>query len=106
MATFTGCTTSTVALYMAGDDETVVAVPVEAWDEQGSAYVAGVKGLILADTRPGFLRLEQASAPLPAPGRPVKEPVKVGPPPEKPRGPRDPADPRGPRPTPPRGRQQ
>lgn len=107
MATFTACMTATVALYtLPDDDETIVALPVEAWDEQGAAYVAGIKGLIVADSRPGFVRLEQASARLPRPDAPVREPVKVGPPPSKPGGPRDPADPRGPRPAPERGRQQ
>jgi hypothetical protein len=107
MATFTACTTGTVALYtVEDDDEQLLALPVEAWDEQGIAYVAGIKGLILADSRPNFLRLEQASARLPRPGEPAKEPVRVGPPPGKNRGPRDPLDPRGPRPGPPRGRQQ
>ncbi|WP_049562242.1 hypothetical protein [Nonomuraea sp. SBT364] len=101
---FTPCTSGTVALYTV-DDETLLAVPVEAWDEQGVAHIAGIKGLIQADTRPGFLRLEQASQPLPAPGRPVREPVRVGPPPGRRPGPRDPTDPRGPRPDPPRGRQ-
>jgi len=105
MATFTACVTGTVALYtVPDDDEQMLAVPVEAWDEAGAAYVAGIKGLILADTRPGFLRLEQASQPLPRPGRPVREPVRIGAPEGKPRGPRDPTDPRGPRPDPPRGR--
>lgn len=104
---FTSCTTSTVALYtLPDDDETIVALPVEAWDEQGAAYVAGLKGLILADTRPGFIRLEQASVRLPGPGKPVKEPIKIGPPPSHvPGGPRDPIDPRGPRPAPEKGRQ-
>lgn len=107
MATFTACTTATVALYtLPDDDETIAAIPVEAWDEQGAAYVAGLKGLIVADSRPGFVRLEQATARLPRPdGPPPREPVKVGPPPSKPGGPRDPIDPRGPRPDPPRGRQ-
>lgn len=107
MAAYTPCTTGTVALYTdPADDELLTAVPVEAWDDAGAAYVAGVKGLILADARPGFVRLEQASQPLPRPGQPVREPVKVGPPePRGPRGPRDPIDPRGPRPDPPRGRQ-
>lgn len=102
------CTTSTVALYADPDDaEIVVAVPVEAWDERGAAYVAGAKGLVLADSRTGFVGLEQASARLPRPGQPVKEPVKVGPrDPSGPLGPRDPVDPRGPRPAPVRGRQQ
>jgi hypothetical protein len=106
MATFTACTTRTVALYtLPDDDEMIVALPVEAWDEQGAAYIAGIKGLILADTRPGFLRLEQSSLELPRPdGPPPKEPVRVGPAPKPPRGPRDPTDPRGP--VPPRGRQQ
>lgn len=108
MATFTGCTTSAVALYtVEEDDELLIALPVEAWDESGAAYVAGLKGLILADSRPGFLRLEQASAKLPRPGEVPREPVKVGPPePRGPGGPRDPIDPRGPRPAPERGRQQ
>lgn len=100
---FTACTTGTVALYtLPADDETIVAIPVEAWDEKGDAYVAGVKGLIVADSRPGFLRLEQASQQLPHPGKAPREPVKVGPP-ERPKGPRDPLDPRGPH-QPPRGR--
>ncbi|MEU8362320.1 hypothetical protein AB0C27_40510 [Nonomuraea sp. NPDC048882] len=102
---FIACTTSTVALYTdPADDELLVALPVEAWDEHGAAYIAGIKGLILADTRPGFMRLEQASARLPGPGKPVKEPIKVGPPPRGPGGPRDPIDPRGPRPAPEKGR--
>lgn len=101
------CTSGTVALYMVeGDDETLLAIPVEAWSEDGFAFVAQTMKLAAAHTLPRFVRLEQASQPLPAPGRPVGEPVRVGPPPEKPRGPRDPTDPRGPRPGPPRGRQQ
>ena len=107
MATFTACMTGTVVLYaVPDDDEQLLALPVEAWDEHGAAYVAGAAGLVKADSRPGFVRLEQASARLPRPGQPVGEPVRVGPPDGKPRGPRDPTDPRGPRPGPPRGRQQ
>jgi len=104
---FVPCTTSTVALYMVeGDDETLLAVPVEAWSEDGFAFVAQTMKLAAAHTLPRFVRLEQASARLPRPGQPVGEPVRVGPPDGKPRGPRDPTDPRGPRPGPPRGRQQ
>ncbi|MEV0382886.1 hypothetical protein [Nonomuraea sp. NPDC050643] len=93
---FTACTTGTVALYtVEGDDEHLLAIPVEAWNEAGAACVAGLKGLIVADTRPGFLRLEQASQPLPRPGRAAREPIRFGPPaPGKPR-PRDPELPRG-----------
>jgi hypothetical protein len=97
MAAYTPCTTGTVALY-ATDAEQLLAVPVEAWDETGAAHIAGLKGLILADTRPGFVRLEQASAQLPAPGRPVKEPVRIGPPPVARRERDDESDPRKPRP--------
>ncbi|MEU6781496.1 hypothetical protein ABZ912_20010 [Nonomuraea angiospora] len=97
MATFTACTTGTVALYtVEGDDEQLLAIPIEAWDDTGAAYVAGIKALILADSRPGFLRLEQASQPLARPGRAVKEPVRVGPPPSPGPRPRDPVlPPRG-----------
>lgn len=88
---FTSCTTGAVALYaVEGDDEQLLAIPVEAWDEQGTAYVAGIKGLIATDSRPGFLRLEQASQPLARPGRAVREPVRVGPPPAPRPRPRDP----------------
>lgn len=96
-ATYCPCTTGTVALYtMPDDDEQLLAIPVEAWDDAGAAYVAGLKGLIVADSRPGFVRLEQASQPLARPGRAAKDPVRVGPPaPGKPR-PRDPSlPPRG-----------
>ncbi|MFB4273030.1 hypothetical protein [Nonomuraea sp. GTA35] len=104
------CTTGTVALYkVEGDDETVIAVPVEAWGSEDpfTAFVATRDGhLAAAHSRAGFVGLEQASAPLPRPGAPVREPVKVGPgEPRGPRGPRDPVDPRGPRPETPRGRQ-
>jgi hypothetical protein len=107
MAAYCPCTTGTVALYTdPADDELLVAVPVEAWDEHGLAYVADVSELIAARTLQGFVRLEQASARLPRPGTKPQEPVRVGPPPARgPRGPRDPSDPRGPRPAPERGRQ-
>ncbi|GAA4924559.1 hypothetical protein HD597_011308 [Nonomuraea thailandensis] len=107
MATYCPCTTGTVALYVdQADDDLLVAVPVEAWDEAGAAYVAGLRGLVLADSRPGFVRLEQASARLPRPDAPVREPVKIGAPePRGPHGPRDPLDPRGPRPATEKGRQ-
>lgn len=102
---FTPCGTGTVALYTVEDDDgTLLAIPVEAWDDAGAAYVAGVARLILADSRPGFVRLAQASQPLPRPDAPRRDPVRVGPPPRQ-SGPRDPTDPRGPRLDPPRGRQ-
>lgn len=94
------CASGTVALYKVdGDDETLLAVPVEAWgtEEPFTAFVATPDGhLAAAHSRAGFVRLEQASQPLPAPGRPVGQPVKIGPPERKPRGPRV---------DPPRGRQ-
>jgi len=93
MAVYTPCTTGTVALYRQ-DADTLVAVPVEAWDETGAAQVAGESGLILATARTGFVHLEQASAQLPAPGKPAKEPVRIGPPPMARRERDDESDPR------------
>lgn len=94
---YTSCTTGTVALYtVQGDDEQLLAIPVEAWDDSGVAYVAGIRALIAADTKPGFLRLEQASQPLARPGRAVREPVRVGPEPAPKPRPREPeVPPRG-----------
>ncbi|MGW6502970.1 hypothetical protein [Nonomuraea angiospora] len=91
MAAFIACATGTVALYTRPDDEEqLLAIPVEAYDDAGAAYVAGIKGLIVADSRPGFVRLEQASQPLARPGRPVREPVRVGPAPAPKPRPREP----------------
>lgn len=74
MATYIPCTTGTVALYQE-DVERLVAVVVEAWDDQGAACVAGQFGLVAATAlRAGFLRLEQASAVIPSPSRPAREP--------------------------------
>jgi hypothetical protein len=86
---FIPCSTGTVALYQGADAESVIAVPVEAWDERGTPHVAGPAALVEASTRPGFLGLEQSQAPLPKPGEKPKEPVKIGPKP-RPGGPRDP----------------
>lgn len=103
MAAFTPCTTGTVALYVM-DDDSVTAIPVEAWTENGAACIAGLDGLVPAISKPGFLRLEQVSMTLPHPDSVPKQPVRVGPKPRPP-GPRDPTDPRGPREGQPRGRQ-
>jgi hypothetical protein len=67
MAVFTPCATGTEALYRRieapeGDEREVLAVPVEAWDEFGKAYVAGPQGLVDATAfraaRLVFLRLD------------------------------------------------
>lgn len=87
MAVTIPCTTGAVALYQL-DDDTVLAVPVEAWDGQGAAYVAGDTGLVEATTRAGFLRLEQAAVALPPSGRPPRTPERAGPRP-RPQGPRE-----------------
>jgi hypothetical protein len=86
MAITVPCTTGTVALYQEGAEETILALPVEAWDDTGAAYVAGTSGLVAASTLAGFLRLEAAAIALP-PRRAPKAPVPVGPRPR--RGPRE-----------------
>ncbi len=85
MAITLPCTTGTVALFQE-EEETVLALPVEAWDDTGAPYVAGPTGLVTATTRAGFLRLEAAAVALP-PRRAPKSPVPVGP--RQPRGPRE-----------------
>ncbi|MGP3917685.1 hypothetical protein [Nonomuraea sp. 10N515B] len=88
------CTTGTLALY-AQEDGSILAKPVEAWDDAGAPYVAAATVLVAAqDAGPGtFQRLEMAAVVLPPP-REVRVPDRVGRPPRPgprpvPEGPRE-----------------
>jgi len=79
---YVACTTGTVALYR-DDDGTQRAVVVEAWDEDGAPWIAGVAGLVAAADQAGFVRLERAVAVIPPPAIPpdvmrVPPPVSRG----------------------------
>jgi len=63
------CTTGTVALYD-GAGGAQIAVVVEAWDDAGVPHIAGDAGLEDARSRPGFIRLERATAIMPPPALP------------------------------------
>lgn len=75
------CTTGTEALYRPleaaeGDEREVLAVPVEAWDETGTPFVAGRQGLTdAASFQAGNWVFVRLSARLTWSGRPA-EPVK------------------------------
>lgn len=72
------CTTGTLALYDQ-EDGSILAKPVEAWDDAGRPYVAAVTILVAAeDAGPGtFQSLEMAAVVLPPP-REVRQPERVG----------------------------
>lgn len=91
------CTTGCLALYDQADGG-VLAVPVEAWGEDGTPHVAGETQLVPAAEIPGFTRLEQAATALPKPVE-TRAPQKTGPTERPqpglrpaPRGPRDPRE--------------
>lgn len=88
---FIACTTGTLAVF-GRQDGAELAIPVEAWDEAGEAYVAGSHRLVAASSEDGFLRLEQAVFVVPDRSEP-RPPVRVG---RAPRPGRRPA-PEGPR---------
>lgn len=79
---FIPCLTGAVALYRL-DDETLLALVVEAWDETGAPYIAGERALVAADSRPGFVRLEPASGQIANPARPVRQPKRGERPPKE-----------------------
>jgi hypothetical protein len=70
------CTTHTVALYAGEDGSSVLALPVEAWDERGTPYVADGAGLVDATTKAGFLKVEPAATAIP-PQRQPRQPQTV-----------------------------
>lgn len=72
---FIPCLTGAVALYRL-DDETLIAVVVEAWDDTGAPYIAGDRVLVPATSRLGFVRLESASGLVADPARPVRQPTR------------------------------
>jgi len=56
---FIPCSTATTAVVVTTTEteRIVEQMPVEAWDDLGSPYVAGATGLVRADSVPGFVRL-------------------------------------------------
>jgi hypothetical protein len=73
------CSSATLALFTKdGDTEALRAVPVEAWSEDGTPYIAGATGLVAATVESGLVRLHPAETTLRVPGI-VRRPDRAGP---------------------------